>query len=394
MLFELTELSKIKLKNKVILSPISLNNCYNDGSVSSNLISFYKKIAQNNVGMIIVGNACVSANGISAPNELRIGEKKYKKRLKKLADTIKKFNCVPAIQLNHVGPQGNSNYSKQEVVGPSKYIVPDIGIPARELTIKEIIGIENDFEKAIIHAFSVGFEFVELHLAHGYLLHSFISEHTNKRKDIYGGSEINRFRILKNILEKVKNKIDTRKMGAKLSANDFVPLGLNLHKLKNLVKLLDKYNFAYYSISAGIYETAKIKYIKMKEGSYWDYAKKLKKITAAKIIAQGNISSIETANYILQNKMGDLIGMAQGIISDPEIATKMMEGRNEEIFKCLAHVKVGSCHRCRYLKQKDLTFDCVSPVSWKPKSYKKKIKSISIQLWKKILSEKKPSSKI
>jgi hypothetical protein len=92
--------------------------------------------------------------------------------------------------------------------------------------------------------------------------------------------------------------------------------------------------------------------------------------------------------------MGDLIGMAQGIISDPEIVTKMMEGRNEEIFKCLAHIKVGSCHRCRYLKQKDLTFDCVSPVSWKPKNYKKKIKNISIQLWKKILSEKKANSKI
>ena len=155
-------------------------------------------------------------------------------------------------------------------------------------------------------------------------------------------------------------------MGARLTGDDFTELGLNILKIKNLVKILDENNFSYYTITAGIYETAKQKYINMKKGSYWDYSAELKKITSTPVIAQGNIISIQEGEKILIDKKADLFGMCQALIADPKLIKKSFEGKTNEVFNCLAHIKIGSCHRCRYLKQKNLNFDCVTPAAWRP----------------------------
>ncbi|MDA8997202.1 hypothetical protein N9J21_00470, partial [bacterium] len=213
---------------------------------------------------------------------------------------------------------------------------------------------------------------------------------TNKRTDEYGGSEENRLRFLKNIIEKVKDKVSTSKLAAKITGNDFLPKGLNIEKIKFLIKMLDGYNFAYYQVTAGIYETAKQKYINMKKGSYWEYAKELKKITNTPVMAQGGITSLEEGENILKNKQGDFWGMAQALIADPELITKTIKNKEHEIYNCLAHLKVGSCHRCRYLKQKDLSFACVTPGSW-TFDLKNKVnltkRTRDLNSWKKIISK-------
>ena len=144
-------------------------------------------------------------------------------------------------------------------------------------------------------------------------------------------------------------------------------------------------------MTAGIYETAKQKYINMKKGSYWDYAKNLKKLTNTPVIAQGNITSLTEGENILNNKQGDLWGMGQALIADPEIVTKTINNEKDDIYNCLAHIKVGSCHRCRYLKQKDHTFDCVTPGAWRPpnKLISKYERRKDLDFWKKIISKVK-----
>ena len=129
--------------------------------------------------------------------------------------------------------------------------------------------------------------------------------------------------------------------------------------------MLDSYNFAYYQVTAGIYETAKQKYIHMKKRAYWEYAKELKKLTKTPVMAQGGITSLEEGENIIKNNQV-IFGMAQALIADPQLVTKTINNKENEIYKCLAHIKVGSCHRCRYLKQKDLDFACVTPGSWSP----------------------------
>ena len=382
------KLNDITIRNRTVSSPVSINMANTDGTVTKNIISYFSNLAANDLGMVTVGATSVSEEGGDTCNGMHAGEKKHFNGLKKLCEGIKNNGAAATLQLFHVGAQGNTEYSKQRVVGPSKYIVPDIGIEAEILSIDEIKRIENDFIKAINQAYEAGYDFIELHLAHGYLLHEFFSPHTNKRKDEYGGSEENRFRIIKNILEPLDIKIKN-KLAARLTGDDFTPEGLNISKIKNLVKFLDENNFSYYTVTAGIYETAKQKYIKMKKGSYWDYSAELKKITKTPVIAQGNITSIEEGEKILSENKGDLFGMCQALIADPELVKKSFNKKADDVFRCLAHVKVGSCHRCRYLKQKNLTFDCVTPVAWRPidKLISDDERKKDLEFWKKTISK-------
>jgi 2,4-dienoyl-CoA reductase-like NADH-dependent reductase (Old Yellow Enzyme family) len=388
------KLGNIILKNKIVCSPTGINMSEKNGTITDLEIDYFSNLSKNNLGMIIVGNATVSNMGKGAPNEIVIGKPFHLEPLKKLAKTIMSNGSVACIQIAHKGAQGNTKYTGERVVGPSKYIVPDIGIEAEKLTIDEIKEIENQYVNAIIQADEAGFQLIEIMSAHGYLVHQFLSEHTNKRDDEYGGSEVNRLRFLKNILEKVKKSIDTSKLAAKVTGNDFLPKGLNFKKIKFLIDLFDDYNFAYYQVTAGIYETAKQKYIHMKKGAYWEYAKELKKITKTPVMAQGGITSLEEGERILQNKQGDFWGMAQALIADPQLVTKTINNQEDQIYKCLAHIKVGVCHRCRYLKQKDLDFACVTPGSWSPDQgiEKNRFKrSRDIEFWKKVTSNLKNS---
>ena len=388
--------SKIKLgdkvvRNRTVSSPVSINMAKTDGTVTENIISYFSNLAKNNLGIVTIGATAVSDEGGDTRNGMHAGKKIHLEGLKKLNDSIREYGAASSLQLFHVGAQGNTVFSDQPVVGPSDYIVPDIGIRCKVLTINEIVRIEDDFVRAINQAYEAGYDFIEIHLAHGYLLHQFLSPHTNKRTDEYGGSEENRFRILKNILNKIENKDIKKKLAARVTGDDFTENGLNIQKIKNLISYLDQNEFCYYTVTAGIYETAKQKYISMKKGSYWDYSYELKKITKTPVIAQGNITSIDEGEKIISQNKGDLFAMCQALIADPELVKKSFENKSDKVFNCLAHIKVGSCHRCRYLKQKNLNFDCVTPAAWRPINsiISQNERNKDLEFWKKTIERLK-----
>lgn len=360
------KLGNMTIRNRTVSSPLGINMANQDGSVTENIVSYFSNLAKNDLGIVTVGAVAVSKEGGDTLNTMHAGKINHFSGLKKLSDSIKNFGARSCIQLFHVGAQGNTHYSGQPVVGPSKYTVPDIGIEAEVLSIKDINRIENEFINSIYQAHEAGFDLIEIHMGHGYLIHQFLSEHTNKRTDDYGGNENNRMRFITNIIESIKDKSIKEKLAARVTGNDFTPKGLDIDKIKNLIEYLDANSFSYYTVTAGIYETAKQKYINMKKGSYWEYSKKLKQITNTPVVAQGNIMSIAEGEDIIKNSKGDLFGMCQALIADPELVKKSFNNQEDKVFNCLAHVKVGSCHRCRYLKQKNLSFDCVTPAAWRP----------------------------
>ena len=381
------KIKDVVIKNRILSSPRNINSADRNGNVSDKTINYFENIAKNNLGIVTIGGTAVNPQGRNTINEMWVGNKHHEEGLLRLSAAIKKHGAKATLQLSHVGPQGNTTYNDQEVVGSSKYIVPDIKIKVRPLKISEIEKIEDDFANAAALGWNSGFDFIELHLAHGYLIHSFLSEYQNKRKDKYGGSEENRFRIVKNIVNKILDKNSNIRLCARISGDDFIKKGLNIDNLKNLIHWMDKKNFYYYTVSAGIYETSKQKYICIKSGGYWKLAENLKKITKTPVVAQGGIRSIEDGEILLKNKVGDMFGMCQALIADPAIVTKTLKEQENEVYKCMAHEKVGSCHRCRYLMQKTLTFDCITPSRWTYKDYKKRIKKMSAKKWNEILTK-------
>ena len=167
------KIGEILLQNKIVCSPVGVNMSETDGTITDKEIDYFENLSKNNLGMIIVGNATVSNMGKGTLNEIVIGKPFHLPQLKKLASTIKKNGTVACIQIAHKGAQGNSKYTGERVVGPSKYIVPDIGIEAEVLTIDEIKEIEQEYANAIIQADEAGFDFIEIMAAHGYLMHEF-----------------------------------------------------------------------------------------------------------------------------------------------------------------------------------------------------------------------------
>ncbi len=362
-------INKKIFKNRIISSPISINMA-KDGFVTSNIVNFFSNLAKSGVSMVTIGAAAISKQGNDTLNGMIIGPDKYLDKLKKLSASIKKNGSLSSIQIYHVGAQGNPKHNKQEIVGPSEYYYDHIGVKSRSLNINEIKNIKKEFVKSILQAHKANFDFIEIHLAHGYLLHEFLSNFFNKRNDKYGKTLKNRFRLLSEILENSYNiEPNLRgKIGFRLSANDYVKKGLNVNEVKKIIKLLDNYKPAYFVITAGLYETAKYKYLDMKKGLYWEYAKTLKKITKTPIVAQGGITNLFEADKLIEKQCGDFVGMAQSLIADPGLINKTFNDKTEKIIPCIAHIKIGACHRCRYLKQENNTFSCITPTSWKPNS--------------------------
>jgi len=380
------KLLDIKIKNRILSSPRNINSADLEGNVSDKTINYFENMAKNNLGIVTIGGTAVNPQGRNTINEMWVGKKSHLIGLTKLSTAIRKHGAKATLQLSHVGPQGNTVYNDQEVVGSSEYTVPDIKIKARSLEIHEIEKIEDDFANAAILGWKAGFDFIELHLAHGYLIHSFLSEYLNKRDDKYGGSEENRFRIVKNIINKILNQNSQIRLCARISGDDFIKKGLNLETLKPLIEWMDTKNFYYYTVTAGIYETSKQKYISIKSGGYWKLAKNLKKITKTAVVAQGGIRGLDEGEKLLEDKTCDIYGMCQALIADPQLVTKTMNKNENQVFKCLAHEKVGACHRCRYLMHKTLTFDCITPARWVPENYKKRINPMNADKWNKIIS--------
>ena len=349
-------------RNRVVCSPISTNMAEADGRVTDDVVDFYSTMGKAGVGMVTIGGTSVSPEGGVAANGMRIGPDRLNPGLRRLAHAVRETGALCSLQVFHVGAQGNTAYTGQPVFGPSPYVCPDIGIEATSLTEEGIERIEDDFAKAIHTALDCGFDFVELHFGHGYLLHEFLSPVFNRRKDRFGGGPRKRLRIVRDILDRIEAQVPEAagRLGARISGNDFQKNGLTIARNRDLVGMLDDFGMAYWSVTAGVYETARLKYVHMNKGDYWRYAGKLRAMTKTPVIAQGGIRTLAQGAAILRDGLGDLFGMAQALIADPNLIHKTLDGRADAVDPCI------ECSRCRYVKRKDLTFDCVLPEAYHP----------------------------
>jgi 2,4-dienoyl-CoA reductase-like NADH-dependent reductase (Old Yellow Enzyme family) len=361
-LFEPVSIGGLVSANRLVCSPISINLAETDGRVSDDIIRFYGTMAETGVGLVSIGASAVSVEGGSTANGMHIGPAKYEEGLKRLADAIRAKGALSSAQIFHVGAQGNTDYTGQPVLGPSAYTCPDIGIEARPLEIPEIERIEDDFAAAILSGLRSGFDFVEVHVAHGYLLHQFLSPFFNRRNDAYGGSDENRLRIIRQIADKITARQSDafKRVGFRISGGDFTDDGMTIERNRAFVEMMENLGAAYWVVSGGIYETAPQKYEHMKNGGYYRWAAELKAFASAPVVAQGGIRDLRQALDIVSAGQGDLVGMAQALLADPDIIKKTFYGQESKIIPCL------ECSRCRYIKRADLTFDCVRPDGYHP----------------------------
>jgi len=363
----------VTFKNRIIYPAWMLNYAETDGTVSEKLSTYYTNLAKGGCGMVMTGCAVVSGDGIPFDRVMRLDSDEYIPGLKTLFAAIKADGAVPGIQLVHYGRQSSTSVSGDVLMAPSALPCPvmsqyDPDYKVKEMTPEDIHKLRDDFIAAAERAVRAGAEVVELHATHGYLLNQFMSPYSNKRTDLYGGSTVNRCRLIVEILEGMhrvlKAKGDVALM-IRVNGNEFVDGGLTPKDYQEIMPMLEKTGLDLLSVSAGVYESMLriVPTKEMGETPHVELAAQIKPFTSLPIVGVGSVFSLAAAEATLREGKADLIAMGRAQHADPFIVGKSAAGKEAEVRKCI------HCNSCTFWTTGDPeTYCAVNP------DYKKKKK--------------------
>ena len=343
--FEPLTIKNALIPNRIVLPPLVTGYSNVDGSIGERQKIFYKTIAKDGVGLIIIGATAITQDGVLYTGCSRLDRDDYIKGMSELFFSIKAEGSVPGIQLAHAGRQTNLRRTEGlSTVAPSPIECPVNKVMPRELTLKEIKNIENAFINATERALKAGAEFIEYHAAHGYLINQFLSPFSNHRTDEYGGSLKNRARLALDIIKGARDQVGKDPvLGFRISADDFVDGGLTLDESKQICQWMVANGADFIDVSAGVSAVEwEIRSKKIANGTYLELASAIKKAVDVPVICVGGICSLDRADRILSKGLADLVAMGRAFIADPELISKTLDGKESSIVECI---------NCRYCFQ-------------------------------------------
>jgi 2,4-dienoyl-CoA reductase-like NADH-dependent reductase (Old Yellow Enzyme family)/thioredoxin reductase len=339
-LFEPCRIADIALKNRIVKAPQHTGLANPDGSITERLLRYYKEVAQGGCAMVVVEYAWVDdLYSRASPCQLGISRMDHLPGLSLLCDTIKAQGAVAGIQISHAGRQ---RFILEQPKAASDVPWPEItamGCPVPiPLTIEEIREIIKAFGQAAKRAQTAGFDLVEIHACHGYLISNFLSPYSNKRTDWYGGAFENRIRLLMEIVKEIKAQVGPDyPVVCRLSGTDYEPDGYGIDETVELAKRLEMRGVAAIHMSGGIHHTTihEVSPMGMSLAHNVWAAEATKKAVSIPVIASGSINLPALAESILEEGKGDLIGLGRPLWADPQWPLKAREGRPEDIRPCI-----------------------------------------------------------
>lgn len=343
MLFKPFGLKGLMLSNRIVMPPLASFLIEADGSVTEKTVEHYRKRAQSGAAMVIVEACAVSPDGIVSHHQARIDHDRYIEGLSKIARTIKEEGAIPAVQLHHAGRQTSIKVIGTKPKAPSNLPCPTIRGDVEPMSLDQIQEMIQRFLEAGKRAKEAGFELIEVHGAHGYLVNQFLSPFSNIREDQYGGNTKNRARFAMEIVEGLRRLLGPDfPLSFKISAEEFVPGGLTTEESIEILKILIGAGIDVVQVSAGNDATPEwiCQPMFMEVACLSRYAQKIKKALDIPVMTVGRINDPVIADRLLVEGMADLVCIGRGLIADPEFILKAREGRLDEIRKCIG------CNTC------------------------------------------------
>ena len=336
-LFESTKIGSIELKNRLAMSAMDLGFT-TEGSINKRFIDFYVERARGGVGLIVVGGCYPEMTGKVWKSIIGLDKDEYIPGLKKLTDTIHKYDTKIAAQILHGGRSASSFFSKTHPVSPSSLSHINIKQRPHALTIPEIKKVIDGYVAATVRVKKGGFDAVEIHGGMGYLINQFLSRATNKRKDKYGGSLKNRIRFAKEIVVAIKEKVGKRyPVIFRLSGEDFVEDGLKIDESVEIAKELEKAGVDAFNVSPGWHESrTPIMLMSIPRMSYIFLSEKIKDNVNVPVIGSVRINDLALAEDVIDNNQSDIVSIGRPLIADPELPKKYKKKQFEDIRRCIA----------------------------------------------------------
>ncbi|WP_315118661.1 NADH:flavin oxidoreductase [uncultured Clostridium sp.] len=319
------EMNTLTLSNRLIMPPMATAKAKQDGDISNELLEYYKEKSQGGyISLIIIEHSFIKIEGKASNNQLSIADDSVIKDLKELADIIHSNGSKAVMQINHAGGTAQEGITGLTPVAPSSIVNSRTGCIPRELTKEEIKDIVKAFSNAAVRVKKAGFDGVEIHSAHGYLLNQFFSPLTNKRKDEYGGDIYNRIRIHLEIIEEVRKSVGKDfPVLLRLGAADFTEGGTTIEDSKIAVKEFEKVGIDIIDVSGGIYGYS-IPGV-TGQGYFATLTEEIKKTVSIPVILTGGITEVKYAEQLLREEKADLIGVGRAILTDSHWAKNSIE---------------------------------------------------------------------
>ena len=335
------KIAALELKNRFVMPSMVTNYCSKEGYVTEKFIEYHKARARGGVSLIIIEATYVSSSAKGFSFQTGISRDEHIKGMRMLTDAVHEAGSKVAVQLYHAGRQTHRAVTGTEIYAPSAIPCPVGQEQPKEMSVAEIKAVVENFGEAARRAVESGFDAIEIHGAHGYLLNQFLSSYSNQRKDEYGGVFENRARFPLEILERVRNVAGKKfPIIYRMSSEEFVPGGLTVEDTKKFAKLLVEKGIDAIHVSGGVYESAAmiIQPAAIHQGCYVENAAAIREEIEAKVpvIVVGRIKEFTEAEKIIRDEKADLVAMGRALLADPEFPRKAFEKRFDEIRKCIA----------------------------------------------------------
>ena len=316
-IFDETNIKKMKLKNRLIRGSVGDLCGLFEGKISEKSLELYKELSDDGLGTIITGCTTVGDyNQKEIFNNYRIDKDEYIEEYKKLTSLVHKNNVNILMQIFHVG--GVTEVETDKIYAPSSIKIPQTNRTSIEMTKEDILRIEEYFEKAAIRAQKAGFDGVDIHAAHFYLLSEFLSPVFNKRTDEYGGNDENRARILIEIIQRIRKAVGNDFIiSMKINCEDGIPSGMKWINEK----------------------------IKPKTPVYFKQTAKLAEIVKVPVVLVGGLRDVDTMEDAINNSNIQYLSIARPLICEPDIVKTWKHGdkKKSNCLNCNNCLKKGFC---------------------------------------------------
>lgn len=307
----------LELKNRLVMPPMATSKATGDGQITEEICDYYdEKSFGGYIGLIIAEHSYVSLEGKASKGQVSIADDQDINGLKKLTSVIHKNDTKVFAQINHAGGAAKKEITGKNVYGASAVPMPKTGFVPLEMSFDDIQKVIHDFTQAALRAKSAGFDGVEIHSAHGYLLNQFYSPLTNKRIYEYNGQTLDgrlklHIEIIKSIRKAVGNDYP---LAVRLGACDYMEGGSTYQDGIVAAKLLAQSGIDMLDISGGIFGYIRPDY--KEQGYFSDMTAAIRGVVNIPVLLTGGITDADNAELLLQEGKADMIGVGRAILKD------------------------------------------------------------------------------
>ncbi len=344
LLFQPLRVGNLTLPNRLLMTSLKLGYAARDGRVTERHIAFYVRRARGGAGLMVTEPLYVQRNGRELPTQLGIDDDELVGGLRRLVDAVHQADGYIMAHINHAGRVANPKLvPEEERVSASDVVCLANGVAPRPLTRTGITGVVAAFAEAAHRVVEAGFDALEIPFSHGYLIHQFLSPHSNRREDEYGGPWSNRLRFGREVLSAVRETVgDEFPLVVRMNVQDYVDGGLTLADAEVLAPALEAMGVDALSITSGtmcesvpfcLYPTGTPK------ANLLPMAAAVRQKVRIPVAVAGRIRSPDVAREALAQGQADWIGLGRAFLADPDWVRKTREGDEEAILLCAA------CHQ-------------------------------------------------